>query len=346
MERHGKIRQGNPEADALFQLGSWLQNSGYTFVTVTPATHTRVLRRDPTREAATLEDIFGWNLHFRPGILPEPALSLLRDAGAVEENPGLLRSRVRYSTLGDSIYVHSAYPTDEEDAVFFGPDTYRFATLIEHTLDALGRKDIGVIADIGCGSGAGGIVAEKILREASPRLILSDINPLALRYAEVNAALAGVADAILREGDLFEPIGAPLDLIVANPPYLIDPQGRFYRHGGGELGSALSTRIVTEGLQRLDANGILILYTATPVVDGRDTFRESIMRALDHPDIEYDYREIDPDVFGEELENPAYAEVDRIAAVSLVAQVRAPLASITNTRSRTRQPEVPALLSA
>ena len=29
------------------------------------------------------------------------------------------------------------------------------------------------------------------------------------------------------------------------------------------------------------------------------------------------YEEIDPDVFGEELENPAYAEVERIAAVVL-----------------------------
>jgi hypothetical protein len=29
------------------------------------------------------------------------------------------------------------------------------------------------------------------------------------------------------------------------------------------------------------------------------------------------YEEIDPDVFGEELERPAYAHVDRIAAVGL-----------------------------
>ena len=30
------------------------------------------------------------------------------------------------------------------------------------------------------------------------------------------------------------------------------------------------------------------------------------------------YREIDPDVFGEELENPAYQEVDRIALIAAV----------------------------
>ena len=32
------------------------------------------------------------------------------------------------------------------------------------------------------------------------------------------------------------------------------------------------------------------------------------------------YREIDPDVFGEELDAPAYANAERIAAVALVAE--------------------------
>ena len=31
----------------------------------------------------------------------------------------------------------------------------------------------------------------------------------------------------------------------------------------------------------------------------------------------HDYRELDPDVFGEELERPAYAQVERIAVVAL-----------------------------
>ena len=34
------------------------------------------------------------------------------------------------------------------------------------------------------------------------------------------------------------------------------------------------------------------------------------------------YREIDPDVFGEELETPAYADVDRIALVAAVMDRR------------------------
>jgi methylase of polypeptide subunit release factors len=347
MNRSTKIKHLLPEEEPLFRLGIWLQQEGYSFVTVTPATHARVIGRDPARKATTLEDIFGWNLHFSPDALPEPALSLLREADAVEENPGLLRSKVRFSTLNELIFVHSSYPTSDDDAVFFGPDTYRFATLIEHTLQQCDTSNIHTLTDIGCGSGAGGILARRLLDEVgAAQLILSDINPLALRYAAINAALAGLEPPILREGDLFAHVGAPLDLIIANPPYLMDTQGRAYRHGGAMLGAELSRRIVMEGLPRLSTNGLLILYTASAIVNGRDTFHETVREVLQHPDIEHEYREIDPDVFGEELENPAYAEVERIAAVSLVIQVKHPLDMGVETRSRAREPEVPALLSA
>lgn len=341
--RHKQIKTGN---EPLFQLGTWLKSTGYDFVTVTPATHARVMARNPARQADTLEDIFGWNLPFSASAMPEEALNLLRSANAVEENPGLLRSKVRFSTLAGELFVHSSYPTHHHEAVFFGPDTYRFATLIERTLQQLDTQHVNTIVDIGCGSGAGGIVAEKTLREQAPQLLLADINPLALRFAGINARLAGIDQYMLREGDLFTPVGAPLDLIVANPPYLMDDKARTYRHGGDNLGSDISLRIVLEGLPRLDTNGILILYTAAPVVDGRDTFHASIVEALDHPDVVHEYREIDPDVFGEELENPAYADVDRIAAVSLVVQVKNPLGTHPDIPTRERVPEVPALLSA
>lgn len=346
MSEATRHKQKKTENEPLFQLGAWLKSTGYEFVTVTPATHARVMARNPARQADTLEDIFGWNLPFATAAMPEEALNLLRSANAIEENAGLLRSKVRFSTLAGELFVHSGYPTHHHEAVFFGPDTYRFGTLIEHTLQQLDIQQVHTIADIGCGSGAGGIIAEKILGEQAPQLLLTDINPLALRFAGINAKLAGVDQYMLREGDLFAPVGAPLDLIVANPPYLMDDRARAYRHGGDNLGSDISQRIVLEGLPRLDTNGIMILYTAAPVVDGHDTFRESIAEALDHPDVMHEYREIDPDVFGEELENPAYADVDRLAAVSLVVQVKNPLGTHPDIPTRERVPEVPALLSA
>ena len=76
-----------------------------------------------------------------------------------------------------------------------------------------------------------------------------------------------------------------------------------------------------EALARLTPGGTLILYTGAPVVAGVDKFREAIASVISDNVIDVSYEEIDPDVFGEELENVAYSGVDRIAAVALVARM-------------------------
>jgi hypothetical protein len=43
---------------------------------------------------------------------------------------------------------------------------------------------------------------------------------------------------------------------------------------------------------------------------------------LDARNCDYSYEEIDPDVFGEELEEPPYDCVDRIAVVALTIRAR------------------------
>src|SRR5689334_22866193 len=125
-----------PEPDPLYHLGVWLRHTGYRFVSVTPATHARVIARSGRRLACSYEDVFGWNMPFQPQLLPQVALLMLDAAHALESNAGALRSLVRFSTLGDALYIHSAYPASDDNAVFFGPDTYRFATLIQRTLAA------------------------------------------------------------------------------------------------------------------------------------------------------------------------------------------------------------------
>jgi len=310
----GKIALRN--ASALHPLGQWLRDSGYRFTTVTPATHARVNARARSAQARSVEDVFGWSRPFRRELLPSNALGWLEAAGAIEASDGLWRSKVRYSTLGDDLYVHSAFPTVAADSVFFGPDTYRFAALISATLATQPARSRGCVVDVGCGTGAGGVVAVRA-GGMPQRLILADINPAALRYARVNAALAGV-DAEYVECDLYSGIDAPIDLIVANPPYLADAQARVYRDGGGAHGSALSLRIVREGLERLVPGGMLVLYTGSCIVQGEDLLRASIADAARDAGAKLAYTEIDPDVFGEELALPGYDDVDRIAVVAAV----------------------------
>jgi release factor glutamine methyltransferase len=295
---------------ALVALGNALRERRYEFVTVTPATHARVRSRRPLRAAATLRDVFGWSMPFASTILDREVIECLAAGGALYETPEGLRSAVRASTLEGELFFHSAFPTTEPDAVFFGPDTYRFCS-------AIGRAHLAParVLDIGCGSGAGGIIAGR----RAARVVLADVNAKALGFARVNAILAGNPSAEIVESDVVAAVTGDFDLIVANPPYMRDDAGRRYRDGGGDFGEALSLRMLSEGLRRLAPGGTLLLYTGAPVVAGRDVFFAAARGLLERSRVPFRYEEIDPDVFGEELEKPGYAAVERIAAVVLTA---------------------------
>lgn len=302
----------SPAEDALVELGRRLRDTGYEFTTVTPETHRRVLARS-TAPASTLRDVFGWSRPFERSLLAPDLLDALERSGLCVARDGLLASRVRFSTLGAGLYVHSAYPTTGEDAVFFGPDSYRYCAVLARAVTRATR-----VVDVGCGSGVGALsIADRV-----DHIVLADINEHALAMARVNAHLAGVADRVeVVLGDLFAPVRGVVDLVIANPPYLTDPGHRIYRDGGGELGTGLGVRIVREALPRLTAGGRLILYTGAPVLDGVDVVRRAIAPILDAAGARWTYEELDPDVFGEELETEAYAAVDRVAAVAAIADV-------------------------
>ena len=313
---------GNAADQALLAVGVWLRGEAYAFVTPSPATHARVNARAVGRAATRLQDVFGWSRPFQPGFLPPFIVDLLGVADALENGVASLRSKVRFSSLSGLLFAHSAYPTTDHDAVFFGPDTYRFARLIEHSLKRTGAAAPDTwLVDVGCGSGAGGIVASRLGYGYRP--MLCDISDKALHFSWVNCALAGVADARLRNSDVLKAVDEPVSIIVANPPYLLDAEGRLYRDGGGEWGSALSTRILAEGLEQLMPGGQMILYTGVPIINGCDLFRASVKDILRTHAAAVSYEEIDPDVFGEELERDAYAGVERIAVVALVVTKRA-----------------------
>lgn len=301
---------------ALVSLGRTLRSRGYRFVTVTPATHCRVLDRPagPT----TLESIFGWNRPFQREALDAEILALLEDAEALEEEYDQYRSKVRFATIGDLLFAHSGFPTTEPDAVFFGPDTYRFVRLLHASLADMDVSSPLRLIDVGSGTGAGGIYAVR-LRALPTELILSDINPKALTFSAINAVLNDLPFATTVFSDVLEGVEGAADVIIANPPYLVDEGRRLYRHGGGELGISLALRIAEQGLARLVPGGRLILYGGTPIIGGSDPFFESLRPLLQLHASQYSYEEIDPDVFGDELDRFAYATAERIAAVGLTA---------------------------
>ncbi len=293
---------------ALLELLSALQEEGYSFTSVTPATHARVISRK--QEATSLRDVFGWSLPFYAAAIPARFVALLERADALEICGERLRSRLRVSSLDHRLFLHSAYPTSSPDSVFFGPDTYRYASLILHELPRLGG--VRRIVDIGAGSGAGGLIAAALVPEAW--LTLSDVNPAALRLAAINARHAGVACELV-EGPGLDGVQGEIDLVIANPPYIIDEADRAYRDGGGMHGAQLSLDWALDAGKRLQPGGHMILYTGVAIVEGKDEFRAALERELPALGCSLSYRELDPDLFGEELEKPAYRDVERIAAV-------------------------------
>ena len=312
-------------AHALGLVLRHLTDAGYRFITPTPLTHQRVLAHKGVQMAANLRDVFGWNMPFKIATcdgMTRELLAAMRGAGVLHARGDVLQSRVRVASVGDDLFVHSAYPTTQDDAVFFGPDTYRFARFIQQGV-AVGYLPTGLsisVLDVGCGSGAGGVVAARALAKMAHlgplEVSMNDINPLALQYTAVNAAFAGIAIKPAL-GNALRAVKGEFDLIISNPPYLEDAAKRAYRHGGAGLGRALSVRIGEEALARLAPGGRLLLYTGVAIVGGADAFLADMQPLLADAQFDWSYSEIDPDVFGEELEQPAYRHVDRIAAVGL-----------------------------
>src|SRR5438874_2461698 len=196
---------------ALVGLGRELNGRGYRFTTITPASHRRVNARPGNEVTDTLEGVFGWSRRFRREALPQVILELLAEAGVLQTEGKLARSAVRFSSLGTQLFVHSAFPTEQADSVFFGPDTYRFVRALKQMLATWEPRRPLRLLDIGAGSGAGGLHAATLLRNA--HIVLSDINDSALHFCRINTQINEVQDVEVVESDVCDKVGGEFDLV-------------------------------------------------------------------------------------------------------------------------------------
>ncbi len=75
------------------------------------------------------------------------------------------------------------------------------------------------VADVGTGSGA--VAIALAVNRPEIEVWATDTNAAAVELARQNAQLHGVADRVhVLQGDLLEPLTEPVDLVVANLPYL------------------------------------------------------------------------------------------------------------------------------
>lgn len=102
--------------------------------------------------------------------------------------------------------------------------------LVEKALELVNAKQIKSIADVGCGSGC---VAISILSESSTPLkaYATEISSQALEVAKINlfrhkSRMPSGSSLSLLEGDRLKPLRESVDMVVSNPPYIDNVEGK------------------------------------------------------------------------------------------------------------------------
>ena len=94
-------------------------------------------------------------------------------------------------------------------------------------------------------------------------MIATDVNPRALAYASLNAALNGLDNVETRLGSLFAPVaGDTFDLITCNAPYVISPETKWQYRDGGLPADEFSARVVTGAAEALADGGYATLLVS------------------------------------------------------------------------------------
>jgi SAM-dependent methyltransferase len=150
---------------------------------------------------------------------------------------------------------------------------------------------------------AGTAPAALLASRSAKNIWAADIAERSIHFAKFNAALNGILNVTLVQGDLYQPVcDRTFDRIAAHPPYVpvLKPAEIFY--GGGEVGEEITKRII-EGLPaRLKPGGRL--YCRTMGTERPSQSFENRIRAW----LGTDHEEFDVAVFAlQELEPRSFA---------------------------------------
>ena len=178
-----------------------------------------------------------------------PARDALLQLGLAVAEGALLEPRARIVPTEGVYLVFDTFSRGDSDPPgwvgSFSPTAYWLASLTP-------RRRVRRALDIGTGNGVHALLAAR----HSDTVVATDVNPRALAFTEISAALNGIANVETRLGSLFEPVeGELFDLITCNAPYVISPVSRWQYRDAGFPGDEFSRRVVTEAARHLDDDG-------------------------------------------------------------------------------------------
>lgn len=186
--------------------------------------------------------------------LPAPVLAALKDLNLLEVDPGepgALRATVLlYPVEGlwvasDTRWLPPAPdhegPVDRADVVY--PAITRSGRVFQRSLP---RTPSERFLELCSGTG----IAALMSAARGGRAWAVDITARSTHFARFNAALNGLTNVEVLQGDLYDPVeGLTFDRIVAHPPYVPSPETRIIYRDGGKDGEEITRRII-EGLPR------------------------------------------------------------------------------------------------
>lgn len=140
--------------------------------------------------------------------LPEAAIAALVAAGLVEQDAGQLRARVAVLPLGAALVVCDRLDAPVERDLVCWPDDSS-----HHLASAIPPGRRAGWRDLGCGSAFAPLARPELARQIAG----IDVNPRAVRHAQLGAALSGIAHVAVSVGDVADP-GEPAALVTCNAP--------------------------------------------------------------------------------------------------------------------------------
>lgn len=184
-------------------------------------------------------------------------LRAVLDAGLViEAGPDRMVSPFHLRVVRE-LYLFSDYLGEDRDAVMGAGETTailyqagRPSSLVQRALD------------LGCGAGTLAL----LLASDAAEVVGTDVNPRAVAFARLNAAVNGKRNVEFRCGDAYAPVAGELfDVILSQPPYYPDPSGadagQVFLHGG-RRGDELSLRVVDGAASHLTPGGRAVVFTS------------------------------------------------------------------------------------
>jgi len=175
------------------------------------------------------------------------AAGFLATAGA-----GRLRSPIRISPFEGLLLAHDPEVLDDP-----AEDIVTGLNSAARTLASLTpRRPTRRALDLGTGCGVQALLAAR----HSERVVATDVNPRALAYTRLGAALNGFDQLETREGSFFDPLeGERFDLIASNPPYVISPDDRLVYRDGGLERDEVSRIAIAGAAEHLEEGGLAMV---------------------------------------------------------------------------------------